>query len=156
MSTRSIRAEKDFLRQRMTAFQLEIATLSKTLADQEDASSKRESEIYTSLFEVLDAFENLEKAYGDKERSLDKTSKKLLRSVKRIAGKTRRILDDRGVQVISFPDGKARMDLCKVVETVRSPDEEDEYIVSIEKNGYMDTERNLVLRKAEVKTVLND
>jgi molecular chaperone GrpE (heat shock protein) len=156
MSTRSIRAEKDFLRQRVTAFQVEIAALSKALADQKDAFSKRENEIYTSLFEVLDAFENLEKAYGDEERPLDKTSKKMLKSVQVIAGKIRRTLKDRGVRVISFPDGKARMDLCKVIETMRVPDEKNEHILCIEKNGYMDTERNLVLRKAEVKTVLND
>ena len=48
------------------------------------------------------------------------------------------------------------MDLCKVIETMRVPEEKNEHILCIEKNGYMDTERNLVLRKAEVKTVLND
>ncbi len=48
------------------------------------------------------------------------------------------------------------MDHCKVIDTKAIPNMENETILSVVKNGYMNKEENVVLRKAEVITVLND
>ena len=57
----------------------------------------------------------------------------------------------------AFPHHPANMDTCKVVETRASGTLEDETILEIVKNGYINQdEGNKVLRKAEVITVLNE
>jgi molecular chaperone GrpE (heat shock protein) len=153
MRQRSIRREKELLRHRLAAFQIKIAELSRSLAEQEESFRQREDGMLSELFEVLDAFDNLGKAYEEKADTLDKTSKKLLKSMRAIAAKIRRALKARHIEPIVFPDGKARMDLCKIIDTQSVPGKKSEHIIRIEKTGYIDTRRNLVLRKAEVVTV---
>jgi molecular chaperone GrpE (heat shock protein) len=141
----------------MVAFQVKIAELTKALADQEEAFRRREHEIYTGLFEVLDALDNLDKAYQEKADALDKTAKKLLKSQRAIAEKLKRTLKERHVVPIELPeDGKARVDLCRIVSIESVPGAENERIIRVEKTGYIDKEHNLVLRKADVVTVSND
>ncbi|MCP4627823.1 MAG: hypothetical protein GY850_30535 [bacterium] len=48
------------------------------------------------------------------------------------------------------------MDYCKIVDTRREPDMENEAIVSVVKNGDVNQQDGTVVRKAEVITVLND
>ena len=48
------------------------------------------------------------------------------------------------------------MDFCKVVDTRVSDTLEDEAILEIVKNGYVNQDEGTVLRKAEVITVLNE
>ena len=47
------------------------------------------------------------------------------------------------------------MEYCKVVDTREAPDMVNETILSVVKNGYMNSQEKIVLRKAEVVTVLN-
>ena len=150
-----MKEKKDFLRKRLIKFQLKIADLSRTLKEQEDAFHARESELFTGLFEVLDAFENLEGTIKAKEEGLDKTARRLAKNVRLIRKKLARLLKANDVVKMDFPDSRASMDSCKVVDTRGSDTLEDETILEIVKNGYVNQDEGTVLRKAEVITVLN-
>ncbi len=156
MRTRSIREQKQYLKDRMVDYQRQIARLSGAMKEQQDSFRRREKELLVDIFEVLDAFDNLEKAYGERAGTLDKTSARLLKSVNSIGRKLRRTLKGKSIVPIAFPEGKVRMEHCRIVDTRRVPDAENETIVSIEKTGYIDVEKDQVLRKADVVTVLNE
>lgn len=150
-----MKQEKEILRDKFIEFQVKIAELTFSLRKQEDAFLERERELYLHIFEVLDAFESLEETIRAKEESMDKTSRQLAKNIRAIHRKIMRMLKARHIVVMELPDHKARMDYCKVVEARESPDRENETILEIVKNGYVDEQKGTVLRKAEVITVLN-
>lgn len=130
---------------------LEIDGLDKTIADQEIEMSHWQRD----LFATLDAFENLEKIIAAKSESVDKSTRSIFKSVLRIKRKLLRILKKRDIEPLIIPDNHASMEFCKVVATENSPELDNGSIIAIEKPGYIDTRKNLILRKAEVLTVLN-
>ena len=78
------------------------------------------------LILVLDAFENIFNSLEDKAETFDKSMSRGLKSFTRIQSKVRRILEERGVEQIAFPEGKAVVGLCKVVETQAVEGREEE------------------------------
>ena len=151
-----MKEKKDFLRKKLIEFQLKIADLSRTLKEQEDVFHAREGELLTGLFEILDAFENVEETIKAKEDGMDKTARRLAKNVRSIRKKLARLLKANDVVKMDFPDSRASMDFCKVVDTRGSDTLEDETILEIVKNGYVNQDEGTVLRKAEVITVLNE
>lgn len=151
-----MKEKKDFLRKRLIDFQLKILRLSHALKEQEDEFQAREGKLFAGLFEVLDAFENVEETIEAKEDGMDKTARRLAKNVRNIRKKVVRLLKANGVVKLEFPEGRAGMDTCKVVETRASETMEDETILEIVKNGYANQDEGKVLRKAEVITVLNE
>lgn len=151
-----MKEKKDFLRKKLIEFQLKIADLSLALKEQEDTFRSREGELFTDLFEVLDAFENVEGTIKAKEDGMDKTARRLAKNVRSIRKKLVRLLKTKDVVKIEFPDSRASMDSCKVIDTRASDTLEDETILEIVKNGYVNQNVGTVLRKAEVITVLNE
>ena len=151
-----MKEKKDFLRKKLIEFQLKIAELSHALKEQEDTFRAREGKLFTGLFEILDAFENVEGTIQAKEDGMDKTARRLAKNVRSIRKKLVRLLKANNVIKMEFPDGRAGMDSCKVVDTRGSDTLEDETILEIVKNGYVNQDEGTVLRKAEVITVLNE
>ncbi len=151
-----MKEKKDFLRKRLIDFQLKILELSYALKEREDVFQAREDGLFTGLFEVLDAFENVEETIKAKEDGMDKTARRLAKNVHNIRKKLVRLLKANGVVKLEFPDNRAGMDSCKVVETRASETKEDETILEIVKNGYINQDGGRILRKAEVITVLNE
>ena len=151
-----MKREKEVLRDKFIEFQLKIAELKQALHQQEEASWAREKALHLSLFEILDAFESLEETIRAKEEGMDKTSRSLAKNIRAIHRKILRMLEANHITQIEFPDGKARMDYCKVVDTSEAPDMENETILTIVKNGYIQEHIGTVLRKAEVITVMNE
>ena len=139
----------------MIDFQLNIAELNRSLHEQKYAFETKEKKLYIELFEFLDAFDNLEKTIRAKEETLDKTAMRLVKSVRTINRKLLRLLKADHIAPIDLSDNTARMDLCKIIGTEINPELENEHILQIEKTGYMNTQQNFVLRKAEVITVSN-
>lgn len=144
------------LREKLIGFQREIAELKQGNREQAEAAEQREQELFFGLFEVLDAFDNLEKNIKGKEGVLDKTGQRFVKSIRAIQRKLLRLLRSRHVEPLQFPENKARIKQCKIIATQNDPALENEEIISVEKKGYMDTEGKRVLRKAEVVTVCND
>lgn len=150
-----IHEKKEFLREKLAAFQLEIAELSQAIREREHSYQAKEKELLLDFLEILDAFENLDETIQAKEADFDKTARLLAKNIRSIHRMLIRMLRAKHIVRIEFPDNKARMEYCKIVETQESADMENETILSILKNGYMDKQHNKVVRKAEVITVLN-
>ncbi|WP_446010324.1 nucleotide exchange factor GrpE [Candidatus Electrothrix sp.] len=144
------------LREKLIGFQREIAELKQINKEQKQAAEQGEQKLLLGLFEVLDAFDNLEKNIQDKEESLGKTGQRFVKSTRAVQRKLLRLLRSCHVEPLEFPDNKATMEQCKVIATQHDPARENEEIIAQERKGYINTERKQVLRKAEVVTVYND
>ncbi len=146
---------KEFLKVKLTQFQQEIAQLTNTIKNQEESFKTKEHDLYKELFDILDIFERLDESLQDKEHTLDKTSRNYIKSTRILHKKIVRLLKSRNITQIKFPENKAKMGYCKIIDTKEVTDMENEVILSVIKNGYIDNQNNVTLRKAEVITVLN-
>ncbi len=146
----------DLLREKLIVFQREIAALKRANKEQEEGFLRQEQELLTGLFEVLDAFDNVEKNMRHKQAVLDKTGLRLLKNTRAVNRKLLRLLLSRRIEPLEFRDNKAQIEQCKIIDTQSDPARENEEIISVEKKGYIDIGRKIVLRKAEVVTVCND
>ena len=108
---------KQRLPEKLVDFQRDIMSLSQALQAKEQACRDGEDHLLLELMLVLDAFENIFNSLEDKAETFDKSMRRALTSFTRIQSKVKRILEARGVEQIAFPDGKAVVGLCKVVET---------------------------------------
>jgi len=147
--------KKEFLKEKFIGFQVKIAELTHALQEQENSFQAREKDLYLNLFEILDAFENLDQTMLAKENQFDKTTRRLAKNIRSIRKKLVRLLKTCYIVQIEFSNNIADMDYCKVVDTQESADIANETILSVVKNGYIDKNKKIVLRKAEVITVLN-
>ncbi|MCP4697931.1 MAG: nucleotide exchange factor GrpE [Gammaproteobacteria bacterium] len=144
---------KALLKNKLIDFQKQILTLSQEIQTKERAHQEQEEGFILEILSVIDSFENVFKNVQEKEASFDKSARRAMKSYKAICRKLLRILEAKGVEQIEFPDGKAVMGLCKVIETKAADDSEDGTIIAVIRNGYRFGER--VLRPAEVVTVAN-
>jgi molecular chaperone GrpE (heat shock protein) len=146
----------ELLREKLVAFQREIVTLKQTAKDQEEAFHRREQQLFLDIFEVLDAFDTLEQNIQSRPDGLDKSNSRLLKNIQAIQRKLLRLLKTRHIVPLDLKEGKAEIELCRVVASEANPERAHEDILSILKKGYVDVEKNVVLRKAEVVTVCNN
>jgi len=144
------------LREKLIEFQREIVELRQADKERKEAAKQQEQGLLLELLEVLDAFDNLEKNIQGKEEGLDRIGRSVVKSTRAIRRKLLRLLRSRHIEPLVFPDKKARMEQCKIIATENDVTRENEEIISVEKKGYVDTERKMILRKAEVITVYND
>lgn len=147
--------EKQQLKQKLITFQRCIVELKQDLVHKEKQSRQREKDIFSGLFDIKDALENIENNLESKKDHLDKTGKKLGKNITAVHRKLTRQLRSHGIVPIRFPDNKATMETCKILETREQPNLADETILEIVKNGYIHEQDGIVIRKAEVITVLN-
>lgn len=148
-------SDKQQLKQKLIRFQQQISEQKQRLARQEMQFIEREKALFSDLFEIVDALDNIDRFVASKQDQMDKTGKKLGKNIGAVHRKLLRQLRSRGIVPIFFPDNKAAMKTCKVIETRGEPDLENETILEILKTGYMNEQDGAVLRKAEVITVLN-
>jgi len=154
MSDASQHTAKEFLRRRLIDFQKRIADLSFALASLQNDHQQWEKEFYLELFEVLDSFENIFQSIEEIEPQWDKSARAAMQSFRSIYRKILRMLSQRGIEQIEFPDQRAVFGLCRVVETKTVPGMENEHILSVLRKGYR-KKNGEILRPAEVITVLN-
>jgi len=151
-----MRTEKELLRQKIIEFQQTIAELNISLAQREELFNKKERDSFLGLLDIMDAFGALEKNLETKKDKLDKTAKMLGKNILSIHRKLLRHFKSASIVPMEFPENKATMEYCKVIETRGHPGLENETIIEVVKNGYLNQQDNQVLRKAEVITVLNE
>ena len=149
----AVRKKKIFLKGRFVEFQLKIHELNRRRQEQEEAFLAREQEMLQELFRVLDTIDDLEEIICAEEAA--NKPPRWARLVRLVQTKLLRLLESRSAVPLEFPDGKALMEYCKILETRTDETLADETIVSIVKKGYLDKQRCRVLRKAEVITVRN-
>ena len=145
--------KKALLRDKLIGFQKSLVSLSRELETEKELARNREDELYLKLAAVLDACENVFNTVRDKEETLDKSTRRMLKSFQAINRKLVRILEESGVERLVFADGNAEIGLCKIVDTQVMEDAEDGTIVSVIRSGYRRGAR--ILRPAEVITVAN-
>lgn len=139
------------LKDKLIGFQTEIIELSQTLQTERKRGQEQQERLFLELFEVLDACENIFNNMADKEETLDKSSRRMLKSFRAVYRKLLRLLEEQGVKMIEFQDGMCTIGLCKVLETRPDADREEGEIIAVVRNGYRSKQR--VLRPAEVITV---
>jgi molecular chaperone GrpE (heat shock protein) len=140
------------IKERIRAKLVELQKAKIGLVAELDACERRarenENDLFLELVGVLDAFENL--LDNMDPDALDKSAKRALKSVGAIQRKLSRLLEARGLERLEFPDARARVGLCKVVETRATEGAEEGTILAVVRNGYRRGER--ILRPAEVIT----
>lgn len=158
-----MKEEKAFLRQKFVDFQLRIAELDRLRRQQEEAHAAKERAHFGQLFEVLEALDGIEESLRSREAAPggagpadpDKATRHLAKNIRAIHKKLSRMLTANHIVEIDFPDQQAAIDLCIVVDTSPATDQANGTILTVVKKGYRDERLGVVLRKAEVITVLN-
>jgi len=148
-------AGKEFLKEKLVEFQLKIAELNHSMAKQLNSFQEREKGLALRLLDILDAFENIDETIEAKKDKFDKTARMLSKNIGSVHKKLIRLMKSIDIVKMEFPDNKARIDYCKIIDTRPEPEMENETIVSVVKNGYVNKQDGSVVRKAEVITVLN-
>nr|VFK79394.1 MAG: molecular chaperone GrpE [Candidatus Kentron sp. SD] len=143
--------EKRRLFEKLIAFQQRIIALEADLLEEKREASKKEEKMFLELCVVLDSFENIFNAMAEKEETLDKGTRRMLKSFRAVYRKLIRLLEAHGIKQIEFPNGKSEIGLCKIVETRPEAGREAGEIIAIVRNGYQSREQ--VLRPAELITV---
>ncbi len=132
-----------------TKFQKEILELKSIISDERMQANNSELSLLMELFETIDALENLIENLLQKEQS--KTIKRITKNVDSIKKKIYRILSNREIDKILFPDNMAIFGLCKVVDTESSDELPEKTITKIVKNGFQRGDK--ILRPAEIITI---
>ena len=146
------------LNNKLINFQKKILSLTQDVESRERAVIEKELQNNLDLIAIIDSFENIFNSLDSKEKntreeSLNKSSRKAIKSFRAVYRKTTRILEDKGVVVIQFSDNIAQPGLCKIIETRTDPEKEEGSIIEIIKNGYQNGEK--IIRPAEVITIAN-
>jgi molecular chaperone GrpE (heat shock protein) len=140
--------KKERIRAKLIELQKAAIGLTGELQVCEREARENENDLFLELVGVLDAFENL---FNNLDRdTLDKSAKRAFKSVGAIQRKLTRLLETRGLEKLEFPDARAEVGLCKVVETRETEEAEEGTILAVVRNGYRRGEQ--VLRPAEVIT----
>jgi len=84
---------KEKLKQKLIEFQRNIANQKLLIAQTKDEFQEKELAHYLSLFELLDAFENINNTIEEKKDSFDKTAKMLGRNIRSIHRKLLRSMN---------------------------------------------------------------
>ena len=142
---------KERLKNMLIGFQTEIVELGQTLQAERKSSEEQQERLFLELFAVLDACENIFNNMAEKEETLDKSSRRMLKSFRAVYRKLLRLLEEQDVEKIEFPDGKSVIGLCRVLETRPVAEREEGEIITVVRSGYRSKKR--VLRPAEVITV---
>jgi molecular chaperone GrpE (heat shock protein) len=98
----------ELLREKLVAFQREIAELKRLRREEEEACRCRELDLLTELFEVLDAFDSLENNVRRRRQPLDKTSLSLFNNMRAVQRKLLRLLAARHIEPLDLPDHRAK------------------------------------------------
>ncbi len=147
--------DKAYLKKKLIGFQKQIADLNHEIKTIQETHLNKETEIWMNILEILDAFENLDDFIESKKDEFDKPARKLAKSIESIEKKTRRFLKANHIVPVEFDDHKAKRQYCKIIDTKPDPGLENETVLEVLKTGYINTDKNIVLRKAEVVTVSN-
>ena len=151
-----MKAGKEFLREKLIGFQLKIAELNHSMTQQRNGFQEREKALTLSLLDILDAFENIDDTIETQKDKFDKTARMLSKNIRSVHKKLNRLMKSGDIVKMEFSDNKARMDYCKIVDTRQAPKLNNETILAVVKNGYVNRQDGTVVRKAEVITVLNE
>lgn len=129
----------------------------KELSDQIEKNQREKEQLLDEVFldaiSVLDTFSREEKIIEDREWNHSEDSQKAIKRLLNAKKKINTMLEKYNVKKITFEDGMFHKDLCSAIDTEPNPEKPNDYILSIEKEGF--TRNGHVLRRAEVVIVKN-
>jgi molecular chaperone GrpE (heat shock protein) len=152
--TEAIEQLADRLETKITDFQQEILNLNTALDQHKRESRESNNALFREIFEVLDTFELVFERLAPERAGLNKKVDRCLKSIESTNRKLERMLTERGVAKIEFPDNKIIIGQCRIVDTVADPQAANGTIVTIVRHGYISGTGD-VLRLAEVISVRN-
>lgn len=135
----------------------EMLRSNKALSNQIEENHRKEEqhldEIFLDVISILDAFSREEKVIKDHEWNKSEDSQRAIRRLLNAKTRLNTILEKHDVKKITFDDGMLNVNLCSVTDTEPDPEKPNDFIISIEKDGF--TRNGHTLRRAEVVIVKN-
>lgn len=129
--------------------------LNNWISTQEKVNDDKIGDICKDFLQVLESFEWAEASIH--ERELDKSKISTAAITRLLTAKTKllEVLQNYGVKMVTFPDGKigANTNMVKIVDTVKDAEKADDTVVEVVKEGFY--RKNRLLRQAEVIVVKN-
>ena len=113
---------KDFLKDKFIEFQRTIAELSHYHAKDRNMFQEKERALCLGLLDVLDALDNIDETIEAKKDGFDKTARMLSKNIRSVHKKLIRLMNSGDIVKMEFPDNKARMDYCKIVDARKEPE----------------------------------
>lgn len=116
--------------------------------------SLKKKELLLDFIQIIDTFERAETTIKEKGWDQNENCNHAITRLLTSKQRTFSILEKYNVTKMTFVDNLATDNHCKTIDTEPNSKYPNNYIISIEKNGYM-IDNVLVLRKAEVIVVRN-
>ena len=127
--------------------------LAKKIEDLELKLILNKREMLLDIIQIVDTFEKAEVTIVEKGWNKAEISEQPIKRLLTAKRKTLSILEKYNVSKIIFSDNIATDEECKTVDTEPDSSKPNNFIISIEKNGYKYEEK--ILRPAEVIVVKN-
>jgi len=127
--------------------------LAKKIEDLELQLILNKREMLLDIIQIVDTFEKAEVTIVEKGWNKAEISEQPIKRLLTAKRKTLSILEKYNVSKIIFSDNIATDEECKTVDTEPDSSKPNNFIISIEKNGYKYEEK--ILRPAEVIVVKN-
>ena len=107
-----------------------------------------------SVIEVVDITDKVISHFGERMEGADKISLSIFKKYKVLQKRLLSALRQHGIEKIEFPENKLVFGQTEVLETEQHPDKENEEIISVIQNGYI--QGDIVIRPAKVISVKNN
>jgi molecular chaperone GrpE (heat shock protein) len=151
--------QKEKIEQILSERDKEIRDLKNKLKKIEEDSKLKQKTILLDFLQVIDTFEQAESIIRERKWEEDEVASKAIKRLLTAKKKVLFVFEKYGIAPMSFENNLANDDDCKTVDTEYSDEHPNNYILSIEKKGYvMRAERTGIvvaenLRLAEVVIV---
>jgi len=125
-------------------------------SDIKDINSQFDDErknIFLDILQIVDTFERAELSIRDRQLNTDANTKKAIERLLTAKKKTLSVLEKHGITKIFFENNIANDDYCITIDVEPDNNHTNNYILSIEKEGYLIKQK--LLREAEVIVVKN-
>jgi molecular chaperone GrpE (heat shock protein) len=141
------------IEEKITELFKENIQLKNEIENMETKFGDERKEIFLNILQILDTFERAELTIRERNFNTSDDSKKSIERLLTAKKKTLSVLEKYGITKIVFENNISVDEYCKIVDVEPDNNHPNNYILSVEKDGYL-LNQNL-LREAEVIVVKN-
>ena len=105
------------------------------------------------IIEVIDTFENAEKAINERNLNTDDNSQRIINRYTGVLNRLNNLLQRNGITKLEFPENRLIIGFCKVIDTEPNSILANDTIIDVVRNGYIHGKE--LIREAEVIIVKN-
>ena len=128
------------IEQKLSEILKDKKNLSNMIEENQRKKEQLLDEVFMDAISVLDAFSREEKVIEDHEWNQSEDSQKAIKRLLNAKKKLNTMLEKYDVKKIVFEDGMSNDDLCSVTDTEPDAEKPNGYILSIEKEGFLETD----------------